>query len=153
MLWLQDLEKREVQTHSPYALSWCKSPDVTAEEKRQELWEEGTTEVRRVMILMTVLRSHIPPAAAHVSRIGSERDFWVHTAALGQCKHKINSAITIHGSQSPSSHLQDQQWVLIQFSDAVSSLCQAPKNLTYADLGQFGPLVAYERSSAIRDFL
>lgn len=43
---------------------------------------------------------HVPSAAPHAVRVSSTRDFWVHAAALGQWKHKINSAVTIHSSKA-----------------------------------------------------
>lgn len=37
--------------------------------------EDKTTKLRRVTIVTTVLRSHVPCGTAHVARISSARDF------------------------------------------------------------------------------
>lgn len=138
MLLLQDLDK-EMCRHplltlclgeSLQMLQWKRNSNSC--EKRGQPSCEGSRSWRQCS--GATFPVHMWPGSA------LRRDFWVHTTALGQCKHKINGAITIHSSQSPSSHLKEQQWVLMQLPDAVLSLCQYPKSLIYTDLAQFGPL-------------
>lgn len=89
--------KRDEQTQSTYTWSWWKCADVIAEKNWQLFWEERTIETWQITFPTTA------PCSLCCTTCGQDqlhKGSQTHTAALGQRKHKINSAATIHSSKA-----------------------------------------------------